>query len=146
MGIAYRCDAASGCTYVVWDVEVTPDEWRSHFEAMSNDPAFPPGPRMLADLSTAGGAPGMSTDIVTEMATAWSERVARTGPMKLAIVPNGAWEKARQLERAIGDSGLTAIVFNDLVTACTWLGLQPALVGPIIEGLRAELPPIAAPD
>ena len=139
MGIAYRLDPQLGCTVIVWDANVTPDEWRHHFKRMSDDPGFPPGPRVLADLSTAGGAPSFSSEVVGEMAVAWQTRTQRVGPIKLAIVPNGAWEKARELERATEGSGITTIVFNDVATACTWLGTGYDAARSIIDELRGDL-------
>lgn len=119
MAIAYRCDAAIGCTFIVWDHDVTPEEWRDHNERLLHDPAFPPGPLVLADLSTAGDAARISPEVVAEMGEGWGGRAGRMDPIKVAVVPNGAWDKARQFERVVEGSGLTTIVFNDLVTACS---------------------------
>ena len=136
MAITYRCDPGLGCTFIMWDREVTPDEWRGHVALLFDDPAFPPGPLVLADLSTAGGAVMISTEVIEEMGDGWSDRAERLDPIKIAVVPNGAWEKARQFERAVEGSGLTTIVFNDLVTACKWLGVDPEPAGSILEQMR----------
>jgi hypothetical protein len=141
VGIGYRCDAALGCTFIVWDRDVTPDEWRDQFRRMSDDPAFPPGPLAITDLSTAGAAAQISPEVVKEMAAAVQQRAERMPPMRLAIVANGAWDKARQLERVVEGGGTTTIVFNDLETACTWLGLSSASARSVLDELRAELPP-----
>ena len=139
VAITYRCDATLGCTFIVWDRNVTPDQWREQFRQLSADPAFPPGSLMLADLSTAGGAAAITSDVIGEMAVALKARAERMDPVRLAVVPNGAWEKARELERAVAGSGITTIVFNDVLTACTWLGLRVELVNPVLAALRSEL-------
>ena len=139
MTIGYRCDAGLGCTFILWDGEVSPGEWRDHFERLTNDPDFPPGALILGDLRTAGGALSIGSDIVKEIAIAWQARAERIGPIKVAIVPNGAWDKARELERAVDGSGITTIVFNNLPTACTWLGVDAASAAAVLEKLHGEL-------
>ena len=91
----YRCDAALGCTFIVWDHDVTPDQWRGHAARLFVDPEFPPGPLVLADISSANGAAGISTEVITEMGGGWSGRVERLDPIKVAVLPNGAWDKAQ---------------------------------------------------
>jgi hypothetical protein len=98
MGIAYRCDPNLRCTFAVWDGDVTPEEWSDQLERIVADPAFPPGPLVLADLSTAGGAPSITTDVIDEMARRWVIHVKGLGAMQWAIIPDGAWSKARRFE------------------------------------------------
>ena len=97
---------------------------------------------MLADLSTAGRAAAITSEVIGEMSVALKERAEHMDPIRLAIVPDGAWEKARQLERAVEGSGITTIVFNDMFTASTWLGLSVDRVNSILAELRADLPPL----
>ena len=138
MAITYRCDKDLRCTFIVWDADVTPEQWRDHSDRMWSDPTFPPGPLMLADLSTANGAPSVSSEVVVEMAASLRERAAKVRPIRVAVIPNGAWDKALVLERDTEGSGLTTIVFNDLATACTWLGLSEDAAKPILAKLRAD--------
>ena len=58
--------------------------------------------------------------------------------MRLALIPNEAWEKARQVERDVEGSGLTMIMFTEIGTACTWLGIDVD-VAAILDELRAEI-------
>ena len=55
MGIAHRCELPLRCIFVVWDGDVTPDQWTAHFKRLVNDPGFAACSRALVDLSTAGG-------------------------------------------------------------------------------------------
>lgn len=137
VGIAYRCDTDLGCTFVVWDGNVTPEEWRAHRERLLADPAFSAGSKMFADLSRAGGAERISTDAVTEMASVF--RADGLGPYKVAVIPNGAWDKARHFEREVEGSGITVIVFNDVLTAGAWLGIEVGTAATILGQLRAEM-------
>jgi hypothetical protein len=44
----------------VWNGDVTPEQRRDQVETLVAGPSFPPGPLMLADLSTAGGIPSIT--------------------------------------------------------------------------------------
>jgi hypothetical protein len=124
---------------VVWDGDVTPEEWERHLERMTADPAFPPGPLFLSDLSSAGAAPSIEADTINEMASRWREHAESLGPLQMAIVPNGAWDKARKFEGGVSEAIPRIMVFNDPWTACAWLGIDPEKVRRAIAELRAEL-------
>ena len=48
---------------------------------------------MLIDLRSAGGAPSITSDVVSEIGQRLNAKT-KTLRMQLAIVPNGAWDKA----------------------------------------------------
>jgi len=140
MGIAYRCDPNVRCTFVVWDGDVTPKEWSDQLERMTADRVFPPGPLILADLSTAGGAPSITIDVIDEMARRWVTHAKGLGVMQWAIIPDGAWNKARRFECEVeGSSTIRPMVFNEPWSACAWLGLDTETVRTILGDLRAAL-------
>ena len=139
MGIAYRCNPDLGCTLIVWDAEVTPEQWSDQVDRIIDDPAFPPGPLVLADLSTAGGAPLITTDVVEKMAYRWRTYAADLRKMRWAIIPNGAWDKARHFELELEGSNIRSMVFNEPWGACAWLGLDTDDAREILNDLRAEL-------
>ena len=85
-----------GCAFVVWDGDVKPEEWHAQYNRMFSDPAFPPGGLMLADLRTAGGAPSIDDVVIEDMDLRWNRQAERLADLRLAIVPNGAWNKARR--------------------------------------------------
>lgn len=139
MGIAYLCDLDLRCAFVVWDSDVTPRQWSDQLDRIMADPAFPPGPYVLADLSTAGGAPSITTDVIDEMARRWVTYAAELGTMRWAIIPDGAWDKARRFECEVEGSNIHPMVFNEPWSACAWLGLDVDIARPILTDLRAGL-------
>jgi hypothetical protein len=139
VSIAYRCDAGLRCTFVIWEGDVTPRQWSDHVERMLSDPAFPPGPLMLADLSSAGRAPSITPDVIGEMALRWSAGAATLGQMQWALIPNQAWDKARQFETDLTAAGVQTMVFNEPWSACNWLGLSSPPVLSILKELRDQL-------
>ncbi len=140
MGITYRCDPELHCTFEVWDSHVTPEQWRAHFDAVLADPAFPPGRKILVDLRTAAGATRITAAVVTEIGRAMNDAQYVLHDMRLAIVPNGAWDKAQLLiDEEISISGLVGITFSGLDQACAWLGLPVGQVSPVLREMREEL-------
>jgi hypothetical protein len=139
VGIAYRCDASLGCTFVVWDGDVTPQQWADQVQQIVTDPAFPPGPLMLGDLSTTGGAPSITTDAIEEMAARWRTAVADVGPMRWALIPGAAWDKVRQFDSELEASGVRMMVFNEAWSACKWLGVDADAARTILNDLREQL-------
>jgi hypothetical protein len=139
VGIGYVCDATLRCTFVVWDGDVTPQEWRDHADRMFADPAFPPGPNVLADFS-AGHAPSITEDTLREIGERWSAQSDTLPQMRLAMVPNAAWDKAKYMvDKEITTQRLRFILFNDLHGACMWLGLAPQQALPIVKDIRTRL-------
>jgi len=107
---------------------------------MFSDPAFPAGRRCLADLSTAGEAPSITGEIIEEMGKRFNVEFEVRTLMRLAMIPNGNWEKARQLiDHEVSVPGLQGMLFNELSVACVWLGLAVNDARPILEDMRAGL-------
>ena len=139
MGIGYRCDRDLRCTFIVWDGDVTPEQWSDEVDRIVTDPTFPPGPVLLAELSTAGGAPSIGTDTIDKMARRWRTHAADLGKMRWAIIPNGAWDKARRFELELRGSNIRSMVFNEPWAACAWLGLETNDARTILTELREQL-------
>jgi hypothetical protein len=136
---AYRCDANLGCTFIVWDRDVTSDQWRGHVAKIVADPAFPPGPLLLGDLSTVSGGPGITTDVIEEMVRRWRSNATDLGLTRCAIVATGELDQARQFVVELEGSGLSVMVFDDPWAACTWLGLDTEAARTILKDLRGKL-------
>lgn len=140
VSIAYRRDPQLGCTFVVWDNQVTPEVWRDHLDRLFADPVFPPGRRWLIDLNTAGDTVSLTGDVIGEIGERINAQSERLEQMQVAVIPNGAWEKASQLiDREVSLPGLRAILFNELPAACGWLGISAGDVQPIVADIRADL-------
>ena len=101
-------------------------------------PAFLPVPLLLADVSTAGGAPSITTDVIDEMARRWRTRAELVDAARWAIIPDGAWEKARRFDSELVESGFRTMVFNELGSACGWLGIDTDAVRLILSDLREQ--------
>jgi hypothetical protein len=59
--------------------------------------------------------------------------------IKVAIVAGNEWDKPKLVEFALHAISVNSIVFNDLATACIWLGVNAEQVGAVTEELRRRL-------
>jgi hypothetical protein len=140
MGIGYRCAPQLHCSFVVWDADVTPEQWTANFEKFANDPAFADCPRAIVDLSTAESTASITDELIRDMATRWRDRGPEVGALEWAIVPNGAWGRVRQFEGELESfPGIHTMVFDHPTTASVWLGIDPAQARRILDDIRAVL-------
>jgi hypothetical protein len=140
MGIAYRCAAELRCTLIVWDRDVTPEQWTTHIERLVNDPAWASCPRALIDLTTVGDHEGITDDVGREMAKRWRAAAPDVGSLKFAILPNGAWDQARTFEEELESfPGIHTMLFNDMGTASIWLGIDYVAARRVLADVRAEI-------
>jgi hypothetical protein len=138
MSIGYRSIPRLGVIVEVWDGMITADQWRVHVDRYLSDPERLSGDRNVVDLTTADATAigdADEADIVAKYLPYTSELAQRRSAVIAAQEFKSSFEFGRRIERL----GLKAIVFNELMGACTWLGLDASEVRPIIKDLRATL-------
>jgi hypothetical protein len=138
VGIAYRLDKSQGLMTIVWDGKVTGADWRAHLEAVFDDPDWPIGPRNLTDLRCADISTITETDR-EEIVAMYAPHLEKLRGMKSAAVAGDNFEPSTEFESHNEPPGLSLIVFNDLLNACTWLGVDKAVAQATITELRLEL-------
>ena len=141
MGIAYRCDEKTGLSLSVWDGEVTTDDRRRHIAALASDPDWGARGRLLTDLTGVSAAGRPSAKSVLDAAAEFSEKLAgQVRNAQWAIVAGETFVLAQRFGSYLEEEVHRLIVFNDLDTACTWLGVDAAdareLIGELRESLR----------
>ena len=140
MGIAYRCDKTVGITYAVWDGVVTIEEWQRSFHKQANDRAWPAGRLYLSDLRFGSLHPSIRDAELQHMAELYGAQLERLKMvLKHAIVAPAQFQEAMLFDRFISKFPITVIVFGDVGTACTWLGVEVKAAVKTIEQLRAAL-------
>jgi hypothetical protein len=140
MGIAYRCVENIGLCVSVWDGVVTDEQRRQHMTALEADPKWGAGGLLLTDLTGVSAATRPSAKQILETAAEFSERLAPTvRDAKWAMVAGETFVLAQRFGSYLEEEVPRLIVFNDLATACTWLGVDGAEVGTLLDELRAEV-------
>ena len=134
MPIGYRIDESQGLTIGVWHGALTGDDISAATEELFEDPAWPPtGRKHLTDLTTLGATPDLEQ--LAEMHKA--SGLARG--IRLAVVASDHFDEARKYERAVASAGLVVIVFTQVQSACSWLGVDYVSTQAAIGELRREL-------
>ena len=136
MGIGYRLDRSRGLTLVVWDGAITGDDAEDHVRSLFDDPEWPPGPLHLLDATSAASVPIVANTKLVDLAV----NAAETRRVRFALVQHMGFDEATYFEREASSRGLSqVIVFNDISTACTWLGLDVGPIRATVTEMRREI-------
>ncbi len=139
VSIRYVVRADLGFSLTVWRDVVTAEEMLAHMRRMASDPAWPEAQRRhLSLLNAARLDESIDEGILREAANLLGEQRHKLWGLRVAIVPDGAFEKAIAFERLIANFGTTAIAFNIFHEACRWLGLPAEQVEGAILALEQD--------
>jgi hypothetical protein len=139
MGIAYVCKPNRKLAVVVWDGLVTSDAWREHLQRMLIDPNYAPMQSQITDLRYSSISPTISDDQIKAMVDLMESQRKNISLSKFAIVAGSEWNKPQLAAFGLKSISVNPIVFNDLETACLWLGVDGEEVGKDIQQLRLKL-------
>ena len=139
MGIAYVCKPNRKLAVVVWDGLVTAEAWREHLQRMLIDPDYAPMQSQITDLRYSSISPTISDDQIRAMVDRIDSQRKNISLSKFAIVAGSEWNKPQQVAVGLQSISITPIVFNDLNTACLWLGVDLLEVDKDIQQIRLEL-------
>jgi hypothetical protein len=143
LGIAYRYLDDADVIVTVWDGVVTAAQWSEAVGRQVDSPAWLRGKRRLTDARTADTSAITAADVKTLSAN-YDLGVVNSVRARLAIVANEGWAIAQHVEAAMRALGISTVVFNDVHTACAWLGVDAGVVSTatneIRQGLRTSKP------
>jgi hypothetical protein len=139
MSIRYRINNKIGVTIVVWSGETTAAEFLAHVQRLVDDPRWPPTRRLqLGDMRRATSFARMDDKTLQNAANILGRHLDKIAGSKVAFVADKAFEKSSTFRRFMSIYPLSLIVFNDLDTACTWLGIDLQETERTIAEIRRE--------
>lgn len=139
MGIKYRADSEKQIIFVVWDGVVTANTWFEHIDRLIVDPLWPLIPSMLVDLHTARDISSIEEAEIEHAVALFSSVPYPLSKKKVGIVAGSAFWKSRRFGELISQFGPSIIVFNDLSTACLYLGINITEALKAIQQLRTDM-------
>jgi hypothetical protein len=140
MSILYRINSKIGVTIAVWSGETTADEFLAYVQRLVDDPQWPPPRRLqLGDFRRTTSLGGMDDKNLQKAANILGGHLDKIAGSKVAFVADAAFEKSSTFRRFMSIYPLSMIVFNDLDTACTWLGIDLHETERTIEEIRHGL-------
>jgi hypothetical protein len=136
MSIVYRIDKEEGVSFALWHGVVTAEEFLAHASQLVSDADWPAFRGLhLSDLQTTTLDASIEEGILEKSADLYG-RHPKISTLKVAIVANEAFKKAVIFERFFLRYQPSVIVFNNLETACTWLGIRPDRAAEALRSLR----------
>ena len=139
MGIRYRADSEKQIIFVVWDGVVTADVWFEHIERLIADPLWPSIFAMLVDLRTVTDISSIEEAEIEHAVALFSTVPIPLSKKRVGVVASGAFWKSHRFRHLISRFGASIIVFNDLSTACLYLGINAAEALKALQQLRANV-------
>lgn len=134
MGIAYR--HTPRISVDVWSGTIEPEDAARHVEAIAGEAEWGVQGAILTDLTGIDVASRPSPEALKAVATMFVERMGnRIRDAKWAVVADVTFEDATEFSTYVESTAPRLIVFNEIETACAWLGVDEADVRAIIEEL-----------
>ncbi len=139
MGIRYFFDKEKGIGYSCWSGTVTAGELLEQTRRKVVNPDWPPSSRrVLADLRYATVGAGFDRELVGQIVKLYMEHAETVQNLRAAIVANGLFERAKLFEQLVSGYSPAVIVFNNLDTACVWLGIDVQAAVERLKRMREE--------
>jgi hypothetical protein len=135
MGIAYRSIPQRRLTVEVWHGVITVDQWRTHVQTVLSASDRSWREKSLTDITTADASQITDAD-QAEIAAMYAPHGSQFTNMRNATIASRAFEPSFEFGRRIERFGMNVIVFNEMVSACSWLGLDPSEIRPVLQELR----------
>lgn len=139
MGIAYSCDKENGVSYELWAGLVTGKDWAEHVRRQVADPAWPAGDRSLTDLRLISNESSIGKAEMQEVVALYGAHPAKLAQGRAAVVAGKDFQLSPLFRIFTSRHGFRLIVFNDMILACRWLGLDQNEAERSIVRLRAKL-------
>ena len=140
MGILYQIDKKLGVAFTIWDGAVTPAVQLAHLQKMGADPQWPAKTRLLlVDLQTTSAYKYFGEDDLKKVVAYFGKRRKTLVNLKVAIIARETYDLSSIFQRLMTVYPANIIVFNDLHTACTWLGVDAGVAETTLQLLRAQL-------
>lgn len=135
MGIAYRHTAFISVD--VWSGTIEPRDAAEHVEAIAREPEWGVQGAILTDLTEIDPESRPSPETLQLVAAMFVERMGdRVRDAKWAVVADVTFEDATRFSSYVEATAPRLIVFNEITTACAWLGVDESEVRAIVAELR----------
>lgn len=139
MGIKYRAHVQKQIIFVVWDGVVTADEWFEHIHRLIADPLWPSISAMLVDLHSVRDLSSIEEAEIEHAVALFNSVPDSLSNKRVAVVASNVFWKSRRFGQLISPLGPSVIVFNDLSTACTYLGIGSTDALKVLQDVRADV-------
>jgi hypothetical protein len=139
MAIAYRCDPESELTVSVWDGPVSAKEWHAQLRRFREDPEAGATWKHLVDMRFGQGDSGFDAAAIQRGIDFMTHNVSQFAGMRLAVVSGTEHESVRFFGNLAEQAKVSVVAFQDLPSACAWLGVEPSRTVELIAAIRMDM-------
>jgi len=125
--------------FVVWDGEVTSDEWGGQIPRLLTDSDWSASSRLVADVHTLSNTSSMGSTEIEEAAAIFGSNLNAVARTRVAVIARDEFGKVKYYGDLIARFGVSRVVFNSLDTACVFLGINLRETRKRLQELRAML-------
>jgi len=124
---------------VVWDGVVTAEEWFGYAQRLVSHPNWVSISRVLGDLLSVKDTSSIHNREIEHAAGIISANPRALRNKKLAVIARDEFGKARHFEALLMHYGVSSVVFNNLDTACLFLGVDMLHAYRTLDAMRQQL-------
>ena len=140
MPIGYKITHGGKLTVKVWTKQVSTSEMLAKSQEFLNNPAVLPNRVELVDVTRAT-TPHIGEMELRQLFDGYQAHKQKLVNTNIAIVATGEeFDKARIYEQLSTPHLVTVVVFNEMDTACTWLGVDEAEIRGLVRDVLKEMP------
>jgi hypothetical protein len=139
VGVLHLIAKDEGIALDAWDGIVTADDYLASWHDLTQHADWPPRRRLhLGDLRRASPDPALDPSALRAVATMYGQYRDDFAQVRSAIVADEAFAQAFSFQTLMA-ANISMVVFNELSTACVWLGMDVGWAGQVLEQLQAQL-------
>jgi len=136
MGIIQHFDEQKNLFIVLWHGVVKADEWFQYAPRLTSHPAWTTTSHILADLRYAEDTSTIGNEEIAQAVGIFSRDRSGLAGKQIAVVARDQFGKAQRFGALIARFGVSLVVFNNLDTACLFLGLDEGYANSKLHELR----------
>lgn len=138
MGIKYRLHVEKKIVFVAWRGAISADEWFEHIQRLITDAHWPSISAMLVNLHSITDVSSIGEAEIQHAVGLFNSMPHALPNKRIAVVAGDAFWKSRRFGQLIAPYGPSVLVFNDMSTACIYLGIKLTDATKAIQELRAD--------
>ncbi|MFA5833298.1 MAG: hypothetical protein WDA22_07475 [Bacteroidota bacterium] len=139
VSIQYNIQKEKNLIISLWHHNVTFDQWMNNVKKLIVEPDFKQAVKQIVDIHIGSADISIGQEEIKQVVDFIAQHPEVILGRKIAIVAGKEFNRSSFFTQLARSQFLNAIVFNDLQTACKWLGVDRQEAEVSIERIRKEL-------